>query len=302
MDTRSLRRLLEVQLESLLLAGVQQIPRGRAAPCLRTVPDGTHGGPVAQIATGGAAVVGGTVQAARSGVLSHSTSCQNAGQVVTVNEGLFAMGECDQPPVLSVSERRKALEVLERQVQGCTKCAALVDNRTQTVFGVGTITPRLCFFGEAPGVEEDKQGEPFVGRAGELLNRMIAACTLKREDVYILNVLKCRPPDNRTPLPDEVENCRPFFERQLEILHPEFICCLGACAAQALLRTTAPVGRLRGRVHTWRWAKVVVTYHPAYLLRSPQQKLAAWEDLKLLMKEMGIPIVERPNARGRNNV
>jgi DNA polymerase len=132
-----------------------------------------------------------------------------------------------------------------------------------------------------------------VGRAGQLLNRMIEACTLRRQDVYILNVLKCRPPDNRTPEATEVDNCRPFFERQLELLHPEFICCLGSVAAHALLKTTVPVGRLRGKIHQYGWAKVVVTYHPAYLLRSPDQKKAAWEDMKLLMREMGLTIPDR---------
>ncbi len=187
----------------------------------------------------------------------------------------------------------QALEVLRHEVSGCTRCPVLVKNRTQTVFGVGNPKTRLCFLGEAPGADEDRQGEPFVGRAGELLNKMITACTLRREDIYILNVLKCRPPDNRPPAPDEVENCRPFFERQLEILAPEYICCLGASAAQSLLKTTTPVGKLRGKIHTWKSSKVVVTYHPAYLLRSPNQKKAAWEDLQILMHDMGIKIPER---------
>jgi DNA polymerase len=151
----------------------------------------------------------------------------------------------------------------------------------------------VCFLGEAPGADEDRQGEPFVGRAGQLLTKMIEACTLKREDVYILNVLKCRPPDNRTPEPDEIENCRPFFERQLELLQPEFICCLGAVAARGLLQTNTPVGKLRGRLHSYKSAKVIVTYHPAYLLRSPDQKRAAWEDLQLLMREMGLQVPDK---------
>lgn len=209
----------------------------------------------------------------------------------------------DPPPALaattrSISPPERAspvdlLSELQREVTACTLCQELVGSRTQTVFGVGDPQPRLCFFGEAPGADEDRQGEPFVGRAGQLLTKMIEACTLKRSDVYILNVLKCRPPGNRTPEKDEVEHCRPFFERQLAILRPEFICCLGAVAAQSLLCTAASVGSLRGRVHEWRTAKVVVTYHPAYLLRSPNQKAAAWDDLKLLMREMGLAIPER---------
>jgi len=169
----------------------------------------------------------------------------------------------------------------------------LAAKRTQTVFGVGNAEARLCFLGEAPGADEDRQGEPFVGAAGQLLNKIIEACTLKREEVYILNVLKCRPPQNRTPLPDETANCRAYFERQLEILQPEFICCLGAVAAQALLRTTQSLGRLRGRFHDYRGIRVVATYHPAYLLRYPDKKRDTWEDMKMLMREMEIPLPGR---------
>jgi len=172
-------------------------------------------------------------------------------------------------------------------------CPELAAKRTQTVFGVGNAEARLCFLGEAPGADEDRQGEPFVGAAGQLLNKIIEACTLKREEVYILNVLKCRPPQNRTPLPDETAHCRAYFERQLEIIQPEFICCLGAVAAQALLRTTQSLGRLRGRFHDYRGIRVVATYHPAYLLRYPDKKRDTWEDMKMLMREMEIPLPGR---------
>ncbi len=129
------------------------------------------------------------------------------------------------------------LNVIQDEVSRCTCCAELAAQRTQTVFGVGNPTARLCFLGEAPGADEDRLGEPFVGRAGQLLDKILAACTLTREEVYILNVLKCRPPQNRTPALEEVENCRKFFERQLELIQPEFICCLGLVAASNLLRT-----------------------------------------------------------------
>lgn len=195
--------------------------------------------------------------------------------------------------LVSSDQRMAALADLCSEVALCRRCDELAKKRTQTVFGVGHPRPRLCFLGEAPGADEDRQGEPFVGAAGQLLDKIIAACTLKREDVYILNVLKCRPPDNRTPLPDEVANCRPFFERQLAILQPEFICCLGAVAAQSLLRTTRPVGQLRGKFHTYRNSQVVVTYHPSYLLRTPEMKRHTWEDMKMLMQAMGIPIPSR---------
>jgi DNA polymerase len=187
------------------------------------------------------------------------------------------------------ADREAALDEVRRRVARCKRCAELVANRTQTVFGVGNPHARLVFLGEAPGADEDQQGEPFVGRAGQLLNDMITkGMKLQRADVYILNVLKCRPPSNRTPLPDEAANCREFLDAQLAILAPEFICCLGAVASQNLLATEESIGRLRGRVHDYRGAKVVCTYHPAYLLRNPAAKRDTWEDLKLLMREMGI--------------
>lgn len=204
--------------------------------------------------------------------------------------GLFEL-PLDAGPRLTPEEKRRALQLLEEtEVRHCTRCPVLVRNRTQTVFGVGDPNAELCFVGEAPGAEEDAQGEPFVGAAGQLLNRILAACKLRREDVYICNVLKCRPPGNRTPLPDEVANCSPFLHRQLEIIRPRFICALGACASQALLNTTASIGRLRGRFHDYRGIKLLCTYHPAYLLRNPAAKREVWEDMKMLMRAMGRPV------------
>lgn len=191
---------------------------------------------------------------------------------------------------LNVDERKRALHVIAQEVCACTRCPELVRNRTQTVFGTGNVAPRLCFFGEAPGADEDRLGEPFVGRSGQLLNKIMEACTLKRDDVYILNVLKCRPPNNRTPSAEEMETCRPFYERQLEILRPEFICCLGSVAATALLQTKSPLGKLRGRFHAWKESQVVVTYHPSYLLRNPAAKRDTWDDMKMLMQAMGIAL------------
>lgn len=198
----------------------------------------------------------------------------------------------------STSARKTLLEPIRLEVAGCTRCIELAQCRTQTVFGVGNVAPRLCFFGEAPGADEDKQGEPFVGRAGQLLDKIIEAMTLKREDVYILNTLKCRPPGNRTPLPDEVENCRGYFTRQLEILRPEFLVCLGACSAQALLKTKEAIGKLRGRAHDFRGIKVYATYHPAYLLRNPPAKRDVWEDMKIVMKAMGLAIPKGSQGAG----
>src|SRR5262245_30553093 len=150
-------------------------------------------------------------------------------------------------PTLTTDKKLAILKVLnDKEVSGCTRCDVLVKNRKQTVFGVGNVDAELCFVGEAPGADEDIQGEPFVGAAGQLLNKIIVACKMQRGDVYICNILKCRPPGNRTPLPDEVANCRGFLERQLDIIQPKFICALGACAAQALLDTAQAIGKLRG--------------------------------------------------------
>jgi uracil-DNA glycosylase len=182
------------------------------------------------------------------------------------------------------------LEILQQQVAGCTRCSELAATRTQTVFGVGNPKTRLCFLGEAPGADEDKTGVPFVGRGGQLLTKIIEACRLKREDVYILNMIKCRPPGNRNPLPTELDNCRGYLETQLDLIRPEFICCLGAVASQNLLGTSVAIGKLRGKFHSYKGAKVVCTYHPAFLLRSPAFKKETWEDMKMLMREMGVEL------------
>lgn len=195
-------------------------------------------------------------------------------------------------PVASTcdGDRGEALRVLQAEVAGCTKCVELASSRTTTVFGSGSPTARICFFGEAPGADEDASGEPFVGRAGQLLTKIIEACQLRREDVYILNVLKCRPPGNRLPLPGEVGNCRGFFERQFEVISPEYICCLGATAAHALLETAEPIGKLRKRWFTFHASKVICTYHPSYLLRNPAAKREVWDDMKLMMADMGVEL------------
>ena len=196
-------------------------------------------------------------------------------------------------PVLDPAAKRRELQVLEEQVSGCTRCPELAATRTQTVFGVGSPDAELCFLGEAPGADEDAQGEPFVGAAGQLLNRIIAACGMKREEVYICNVLKCRPPGNRAPLPNEVANCKGYLERQLELIRPKFICALGAVAAQNLLNTTLSIGKLRGRFQDYQGIPVLCTYHPAYLLRNPASKRDVWEDMKLLLSRMGRPIPQQ---------
>jgi uracil-DNA glycosylase family 4 len=175
-------------------------------------------------------------------------------------------------------------DALARAVAGCTRCG-LARTRTNTVFGVGDRAARWLVVGEAPGADEDRQGEPFVGRAGQLLNSMLRAAGLRREQVFIANVLKCRPPGNRDPLPEEARCCLPYLHRQVALLRPKLILCVGRIAAQNLLATDLPLGKLRGRTHPLApfGTPVIVTYHPAYLLRSPGEKRKAWEDLRLAM-------------------
>jgi DNA polymerase len=195
----------------------------------------------------------------------------------------------------AAEDRRRALKLLAQEVSACCKCAELVSNRTQTVFGDGGPGVDLCFVGEAPGADEDAQGLPFVGAAGQLLNRIIAACGFQRHEVYICNIIKCRPPGNRTPLPNEAANCRSFLDRQLELVQPRFICALGGCAAQNLLSSNLALGKLRGKFHDYKGIPVLCTYHPAYLLphRNPDKKKDVWEDMKMLLARMGRPIPQK---------
>ena len=166
----------------------------------------------------------------------------------------------------------------------CTRCK-LHTGRKTIVFGVGTPKAHLVFVGEGPGADEDAQGEPFVGRAGQLLTRIIEAIQLRREDVYICNIIKCRPPGNRNPEADEIAACEPFLKAQLAVIKPRLICALGTFAAQTLLRTKEPISRLRGRFHAYEGIPLLPTFHPAYLLRNPHEKRTVWEDMKLLQKE-----------------
>ena len=189
------------------------------------------------------------------------------------------------PTVVDVPGVQDDWPALQAQVAECTRCA-LHATRTQTVFGTGDRSADWLVVGEAPGADEDRQGEPFVGRAGQLLTEMLRAAGLKRETVYITNILKCRPPNNRDPQPDEVSSCHAYLERQIGLIKPRLILAVGRIAAQNLLQTDTPVGRLRGRVHHYGLAGIplVVTYHPAYLLRSPLEKRKSWDDLQLALQ------------------
>ena len=188
-----------------------------------------------------------------------------------------------------VADRENALRIIREDIGDCTRCA-LHKGRNKLVFADGSANARLMFVGEGPGADEDAQGLPFVGRAGQLLNNMIAAMGLKREEVYIANIVKCRPPANRTPEPEEANTCSPFLFRQIDVVRPEVLVALGATAATYLLGQRQPLAGLRGRVHSFRGSRLIVTYHPAFLLRDPRQKKEAWADLQIAMRELGLKL------------
>jgi uracil-DNA glycosylase len=260
LDWDEIRRMARSHLDSLRAAGVEWLPAAPPLEVTSTAPPPDNTG---------------------------ATESMEESQTGATSGDLFEAGSQSSPESLSVDERRQHLTVLADRVRPCTRCPELASTRTQTVFGVGMVQPELCLIGEAPGADEDQEGEPFVGRAGQLLNKILAACGLKREEVYICNILKCRPPGNRTPLPNEAANCREYLDEQLALVQPRFICALGACAAQNLLGTTLSIGRLRGQFHRYKNIPVFCTYHPSYLLRSPDKKRDVWEDMKVLMREMG---------------
>jgi uracil-DNA glycosylase len=199
------------------------------------------------------------------------------------------------PEERAAAPDRVSLAVVREDLGECTRCK-LSPTRTNIVFGVGSPSASLMFVGEAPGAEEDRRGEPFVGAAGQLLDRMIGAMGWTRDTVYIANVLKCRPPNNRDPAPDEVAECLPFLHRQIEAVAPRIIVALGKPAAQALLQTSAPISALRGRFHQFRGVRVMPTFHPAFLLRSPDRKRDAWSDLKQVIDELARLGVSPPSA------
>jgi DNA polymerase len=191
------------------------------------------------------------------------------------------------PTIAANGDKSAALRVIREDIGDCTRCR-LHSGRNKIVFGVGNLNADLMFVGEGPGADEDLQGEPFVGRAGQLLNNMISAMGIKREDVYIANVVKCRPPGNRTPEKDECDTCSPFLLRQIEVIKPKVIVALGAVAAKNLLGINESMGNMRGRWYDFKGTKLAATYHPAYLLRDPRQKKETWKDLQMVMKYLGL--------------
>jgi uracil-DNA glycosylase len=271
-------RAVKQKLESLRGAGISHIPKAKRA---------------AQSSEPG--VASETDRQTLSTVVAETPSSASAPQQaypptpVPPNSPPAAPSELPAPDVSPAASRDDALAIVATRVAACTRCPVLVKNRTQTVFGVGNPHSKLVFIGEAPGADEDRRGEPFVGRAGQLLTDIITkGMKLRREDVYIMNILRCRPPDNRTPLPQEAANCREYLDAQLAIIQPEFVCCLGACAAQNLLGVDTLIGKLRGRMIDFNGMRVLCTYHPSYLLRNPPAKKQVWDDIQVLMTEMGM--------------
>lgn len=246
-------------------------PGGDPAGCGRGPADGL----------GDAAAHGGD-SAARAGdpaVHGGEAAARGAGPGTVAGDGPATAPAPGEPAAAGAAPRPETLEEIRSDLGACVRCK-LHAGRTKLVFGVGSPTADLVFVGEAPGQDEDRQGIPFVGRAGQLLTRIIAAIGLSRDEVYIANVIKCRPPRNRNPEPDEVATCEPFLFRQLDVIRPRVVVALGGFAIRTLLQTDEAVSRLRGRVFDYRGAKLVPTFHPAYLLRSPERKRDVWEDMK----------------------
>jgi uracil-DNA glycosylase family 4 len=261
--TQALRGLVD----DLALTGLDAMPRVKLSATPRLAPSRQERGPDApdgRFRKDGREAPGPLPDAGRS-------------------EAELALAEALAQPV-SAGERLNIID--ERVIGDCRRCK-LHRGRTQLVFGVGNPEADLVFVGEGPGAEEDRQGIPFVGRAGQLLDRMIGAMGRSRDDVYICNVVKCRPPNNRDPEPDEVDACEPFLKAQLSVLKPRVIVGLGRCASQTLLRTKRPIGRMRGNWMQYEGVDFMPTFHPSYLLRSPEKKREAWADLQLVMRRLG---------------
>ena len=223
---------------------------------------------------------------------------QIADSEIMAGVGEIYVGENGAPhkPEAKYYSGTDTLAPIRKEVSVCELCG-LSKTRTNTVFGEGNFKAGLMFVGEAPGRDEDLQGKPFVGKAGKLLTGIIEAMGLKREDVYIANILKCRPPENRNPLPDEIEKCSSYLMSQIRAINPKVICALGKFAAQTLLNTEIPISELRGKFHDYNGVKLMPTYHPAYLLRNPASKKEVWQDMKAIASELGIKIPAREKGK-----
>ena len=249
---------------------------------------------------GPAARIAGSVQTSISPAPAHPAAARPAVAGSEAGASPPAGSHSEVLPGAAAPGEDDEFALVARDAMGCRRCS-LCETRRTVVFGEGSRTPRLMVVGEAPGADEDASGRPFVGRAGQLLTRMLAAIGLTREDVYIANVLKCRPPDNRPPRPDEVAACRPFLREQMRLLAPGLVLVLGNHAARAVLGVDGGISRIRGRITTSpEGVPVLPTYHPAYLLRTPEAKREAWLDLQLAAKTLGLPVPERAARNGES--
>lgn len=303
------KRAVAQLLQHLSAAGVTHVPRvdlqkraiaavaeaSVAAPGVRSVPAISAG---TAAAPAGVASSRSSTQAARSAAppkpLRRASGLINADELdastVRVPARLPQVDAAISGALETPADRESAMCALRGVVAGCQRCPELASRRRQTVFGIGSVSARILLVGEAPGQEEDETGEPFVGAAGQLLDRILTASQLRREDLYICNVLRCRPPGNRNPLPQEAANCREFLQAQIHVVNPEYIICLGAVAAQNLLGVTTPIGKMRGQFYEYQSAKVLCTYHPSYLLRNVEAKKLVWEDMKFFMRHLGVEL------------
>jgi len=286
MDLDTLRRTLLQRLESDRRFGLTHLPPTKGTFDLSFLRD--VGESVDYIEAGAAVNAAARSAATIERVPSSVSQFQMPAAVVPVGENITPPNT--ERSKASRSERVAELKVLSERVSHCTRCEELAATRTQTVFGVGNPEAAIFFLGEAPGADEDRLGEPFVGRAGQLLDKIIAACRLTRDDIYIGNILKCRPPGNRNPTPIEAANCREYLTAQIATVDPDYIVCWGRVAAENLLGTKEAIGKLRKQFFGYGRAKVAVTYHPSYLLRNPAAKKDVWDDMKWLFRDMGVEL------------
>ena len=319
------QRILRQKLEDLQRAGVTQVPR-ELAELVSTLSAQLTPAPVSQkttvvsspvssavisvapVATPAQAAVATPVTAPQSPPTEHQPATRSEPATTPASAPIerkflsssvgdlpkeFSASMTDTPRPcsnLSRDDRVAGLSKLAAQVAACARCQELADTRTQTVFGVGNPEADIMYIGEAPGADEDREGEPFIGRAGKLLDQITEASKLTREEIYICNILQCRPPGNRNPTPDEAGNCREYLDAQIDFVNPKYIVCWGSVAAHNLLDTKVAIGKMRGKFFDYKGIKVLCTYHPSYVRRSPGAKVHVWDDMKFFRADMGVKL------------
>ncbi|NNJ24376.1 uracil-DNA glycosylase [Alienimonas chondri] len=303
MDLDTLRQAVIRRLDADRRAGLTHFPKGEAfalsaAPAddAQEIGASPDGAPPSGDGEAGSVVQRPDRAAGRfaEGMKQDLAAAASSQPVAASGAALFETGAAGagnaERSTMPAAERASALSVIEQTVSGCPRCAELAATRNHTVFGTGDPSAAILFLGEAPGADEDATGEPFVGRAGKLLDDIIKACRLKREEVYICNVLKCRPPGNRNPSPAEAANCREYLDAQIRLVDPDYIVCWGSVPSKELLNTKQGIGKLRKQFFPYGRAKVACTYHPSYLLRNPAAKKEVWADMKWLFADMGVTL------------